>query len=1084
MKKFPRLYSLSTLGIRQHQEFDYLLHGFRTDFVGDSGCGKSMIADLIQLVFVGSEMFASGTDSMDKREVDGMVLRSHGTRGTDMGYVLLNIEIDPNQYVAIGAYLESTTRQSRSFIIQSHYDENELQPLSRSLGVSDILCGDQIPTMEMLKEALEIKGFILHDYPKRKKFHAYISKHKLLSIDLSQSSQVLKDYATIIQSFSRGKTLDISDSASLKRFLFGNEKAKEITQKYKKAVEELQVVLKEHAQNRDEIRIATQKHGALKALRTLKDRLDKDEEDFYIKQYAFANQEVGESQDILKKSLLDFNSAKNVLETLRQIIENELESSEDNFNKLSLHVEDAKNNYNKSLIQYQQLLPYLKLVEHYTCSDTELINIYSEYQKNKQYYQIISEVNMALKKDNLVELLNNYIHYNQVSDILDAISEDQHNKKLQQLEKEKLLDFADLNNEGALGYWAIQNYQSHSLEVESLLMRFKDLPVLAPAEGHNKYVPNPELLIREIGILEKVKDGFWISLGNIKQYIPYVKKRLFSATNTDELKTSLISLSKNLKTEVTQLTQDILRLKLLKDCITSIGAFSTYLDISNRDSVFVNFELEPDLDIPRHEFEGGLALLKESVEIELAYKQTEKIWSSSTLSLKDYETSILSLKNSNIRIQGLLESNVSIFGEGLEVAFADLGLKEINQNEDLKDLKFTFETTEFKEKWAEMMINSNAPQLNVQGINQIYQNYEKNKEFSRLAFVEARLVLEREPDISIYCNQNIEKPIEEENRYKLSKSLYKERFIDVVGQYAEGESYRFESTQNYLELCTTILPDAFLEERIDEETSIEVIWDYLSKINDKNKNLNNRKLVKIRDILDEVGDEVSKREDTVRQIHNFLDNGDREITGGHRASLRTNHQHCYPKGWIDTYIDKLKSENTLFSTGETLNEILNDSVSLEEKMVNAFYAFGGHRGAKPKVEDLLNPNSYFNLSFQMESHASGKKNIGSTGQVYAAIALLCIARLSLVNKSSINKTPPRGIRFMPIDEAEGLGSNFDLLYDIAREFDYQILTMGIKPLGRFREGEQYIYMLSNNKEVTEDVNYQPFAVFCEADQKF
>lgn len=29
---------------------------------------------------------------------------------------------------------------------------------------------------------------------------------------------------------------------------------------------------------------------------------------------------------------------------------------------------------------------------------------------------------------------------------------------------------------------------------------------------------------------------------------------------------------------------------------------------------------------------------------------------------------------------------------------------------------------------------------------------------------------------------------------------------------------------------------------------------------------------------------------------------------------------------------------------------------------------------------------------------------------------------------------------MPIDEAEGLGSNFDLLSDIAEKYDYQILT--------------------------------------------
>ena len=45
MKNYPRIYSLSTLGLIHHYENDYLFHNMRTDFVGDSGSGKSIIAD-------------------------------------------------------------------------------------------------------------------------------------------------------------------------------------------------------------------------------------------------------------------------------------------------------------------------------------------------------------------------------------------------------------------------------------------------------------------------------------------------------------------------------------------------------------------------------------------------------------------------------------------------------------------------------------------------------------------------------------------------------------------------------------------------------------------------------------------------------------------------------------------------------------------------------------------------------------------------------------------------------------------------------------------------------------------------------
>ena len=61
MKNYPRIYSLSTLGLIHHYENDYLFHNMRTDFVGDSGSGKSIIADLLQLIFAGSEMFESAT---------------------------------------------------------------------------------------------------------------------------------------------------------------------------------------------------------------------------------------------------------------------------------------------------------------------------------------------------------------------------------------------------------------------------------------------------------------------------------------------------------------------------------------------------------------------------------------------------------------------------------------------------------------------------------------------------------------------------------------------------------------------------------------------------------------------------------------------------------------------------------------------------------------------------------------------------------------------------------------------------------------------------------------------------------------
>lgn len=138
------------------------------------------------------------------------------------------------------------------------------------------------------------------------------------------------------------------------------------------------------------------------------------------------------------------------------------------------------------------------------------------------------------------------------------------------------------------------------------------------------------------------------------------------------------------------------------------------------------------------------------------------------------------------------------------------------------------------------------------------------------------------------------------------------------------------------------------------------------------------------------------------------------------------------------------------------------------------------KGTRPNISQLLNPKSYYDLSFTIES--KNGKNAGSTSQTYSAIALLCIARLSLIEneKTGSRKIRP-GIRFMPIDEAEGLGSNFDMLDDIAKDNDYQLLSLSISP-NKVDVNSQNIYLLQNNLGVSDRVNYPPVAIFGDSNE--
>jgi ABC-type dipeptide/oligopeptide/nickel transport system ATPase component len=1080
MKKFPRLHSLTTLGIRQHQEFDYMFHGFRTDFVGDSGCGKSMIADLIQLVFVGSEQFRSATESVDKREVDGMVLKTAESRGTDIAYILVNIEINECKYVVVGAYLDSSSRTTKSFVIQADWDEEALMPMPRAISVEDIYIKDQIPTLEGFKQEMEDNGFVYQGFSQRKKFHAYLYKHQLLSIDLSQSNQVLKDYAVIIQSFSRGKGLNIGESGSLKSFLFGDEKAKEITDKYKKAVEELQITLKEYSQNRKDIELVRTKHQALKIVRGFKDALDAAEVNWLERNCAYLHQQERENYTSFYENAKDYIDGIFILKVVYEILQKEIEREFDTLTTLRNREIVTKEVNRIKLVEYLKWEPVKNIRQELKCGLGEIKDIYYSYHKEKQRSDLIQKVEKELHEQKLTDTLLDFDEFHEITDLVTEIDSRLASTMIKLNQKQGFLTFTDIKNKGTLGNWAIKNYKPYSREVESILMFYKALGVEAPLDKAVQYLVTPTKLLQDDVVFEKENEGFWITAGELRQYIPYVGQQLFTTENEGKLEEILASFSGDLTVEIQSLFTREKLLQFLKKFVLKTSGFSEYLLIEKTAKTFENIE---SLNISKSDFERGMALQEKSELLETEMESAEQALKASLQSLSDYKRLIGTFKMKATELKNSLygEPSGTILKNIYEI-FNNLSQRDKDQSQHESFCYLRYSNTSEKEQWLEKIVNDNIEKIEPMAIGKQFDGYEKAKSEKEVGYKQARFVMGREPDISLWKSGIIDNPIEEEKIYVVSKRVYESKFGDIVSEFASGDAYKFKDNYNFLELCTAILPEAFLEEQIQQDTSIEVIEQFFMRINEKNKNLNTRKLQKIREILDEVSDEVNKRHDTIRQIHNFLNHKEREITGGHRAALHYEVNSDYPKGWIDSYIDKLEQENTLFAVGETLEDLLRDSVSLEEKMINAFHAFGGHKGVKPKVEDLLNPNSYFKLNFRIESHATKRSNSGSTGQTYAAIALLCIARLSLVNKSSFNKNPPKGIRFMPIDEAEGLGSNFDMLYEIAGEFDYQIITMSINPLGKFKEGAQYIYMLSNNKEVPEDVNYPPLGIFCDADQ--
>ena len=70
-----------------------------------------------------------------------------------------------------------------------------------------------------------------------------------------------------------------------------------------------------------------------------------------------------------------------------------------------------------------------------------------------------------------------------------------------------------------------------------------------------------------------------------------------------------------------------------------------------------------------------------------------------------------------------------------------------------------------------------------------------------------------------------------------------------------------------------------------------------------------------------------------------------------------------------------------------------------------------------------------------------------------------------------------GIRIMPIDEAEGLGSNYEMLHELAKKEQYQIVTMSIETAGDINDEGQYIYIMHDNKDANGLTYVPPLGIF-------
>jgi hypothetical protein len=1081
MKNYPRIYSLSTLGLRQHQEFDYNFHSFRTDFIGESGSGKSMIADLLQLILVGSEAFISATEALGgKRTPDGMVLKTQDGRGTEIGYAFLNIQIAWDEYVVIGTYIESSSNTTEVFVIQQGYDENVLIPLNEPLSYKNFLSDSKVPPLDELKAALEIQGLVCKSWRHKKGYHKFLSRHNILTIDLSASDRILKDYAAIIQSFSRGKFLDTQKGDALKIFLYGEEAAKRIYQKYQQTVAEMQTSFNEHIRNKQEIDLVTQKQKKLSHLLKRESEMLRLKHEWLFNKvqytYQLEKQLFEEVQSLHDSSFAHYQS----LGVIQQLLTIKLNGMEVEFETKKSRVNAAKSKVDMLRSDQEKLNKgqgWLNLLQ------IGLDQLYDRYIHDKALYEMkttLLHIDRVLQAAGALPFFNAIAVKENKAALIDFLDNEKFACLDQLQEKNALLKFWRLNDKGSLSSWALSLQRTFTLEEESLIMYFKELMTSKPSvlrKGVTRYISSPDMLIRDIKFLETDDNGGWLHYNGISEYIPWVKSPLFTDKNLQQLERFFESEAANLERDIKALSEKTEIITKLKEIVIRERNFDIYLDaigrrqeaMSLRESDLIKLS-EDELKTYIHVCERKEELLNDFLIADEEYNTANEEWYKIKMVNND-------LQDLNKKLGMIITSN-GWTGKLLEIhdALKPTLVVIEDTSQQLKYLGESYERAPNVVHFIRDQIENHRSQLNTFGLQKVWDEWKGATEKRKHAWKMYDDTYSQQPDAALFENVIADAGNEKEIRYESEREYFQNLYNEMVGDFLPNDAYRLKDFFDTVELGTALLPGAFREVSATSDNMIEMIDTYLKKINDKNKELNRRKIQKIKDILDDVSDEISDRITIAKQIDQFLNHEDKEITGGHRVRLTVELSREYPKNWIELFQSKLESEPDY-----GINDEVAEGVSLEEKIISVFqFCTTGNIG-RPKIEKLLNPNAYLELFFSMKS-SNGQLNKGSNGQSYAGIALLCIARLSVIGAINSNKLQP-GIRFMPIDEAEGLGSNYDMLYNIAKAHDYQIISLSINPLGKFNDGEQYLYMLHKNMNSSEDVNNPPIGIFCEADIK-
>jgi exonuclease SbcC len=1088
MKNFPRIHSISTVGIRQHNNADYNLHEIRTDFTGNNGLGKSILADLLQLIFVPlREEWRPGTEGIEDRKIENIPLKKDWITH---GFAFLNIEKKEKEYLTIGVYIPRTSRLPvRPFIVQGGDDFESrgvvLIPFKHILESSDFV-GDDMRIFELQPLARHLYNkykIHLKDFYQRNQIDEYFEllfRNKLLPVDLTKEAN-LKSFAKVLQSFSRAKTLDTKKSKSLQDFLFEDNEEIEINFNDKKEV------LAQHIKNYHnadlEIRTLVQKQERLSKLKVTFEKCNKSKVEYltnnaqlcFIKM-STATKEYNENEGKQAKSLQEYTNAKSNYEI--QCIESyrKMLFQREICNEIRLRLEDlqtgaGKKNLDELKRKRQNLQSFIDRLE-------ELIEVVNEYKTLGGVQKVYKEQeNLKESVKKLTSLVNHSIYPEfKTSRWNESYKEayEFYNGRLQSIDQnlESLKEVQllyDGANPNSLFNWAVKQNKELSAEEETILQKFKEIYVtkVSPFAGLRQSLNPADLLTS----YSKDGDGIWLNLGPLSEYLPLVSKRMFNKKTS--LSQAIEKKKEEIQGEITILEREKNQIRNLNQALINLGFNEDYLNIHKDREKLLRLPIDKRLSEYNVEF------------IETNYDDFSKI----KIQREAYgalDEEITKIIQDSAKIADQLKSNDEALAELLTEEFHELK-GEVTQpfdkiEFDLKQsLNILIEDRDQKKK------DINAAERYRRNIKSkrdeqqaIYKECQfksssllGTKKIAEVGFGTAKQQLETETDLKfdnilVLGELNDVMIAELKTQCEKGQRAFELEYSSVANSFEESQSDR-RNPELYREDGIPYYSFKTLVDVLCGKIGLDGLANELTQLNENLKSLGELQLKILTEVFTQVEKQYRQYATTILNLNFFFEKNKVSDTYNFKIEFE-------PRKDINIdWIEKMKNKARVHKYGADLftkvDDLPSDHNSPENLIRNIARQFYSAVDADPTK--LLDPKFYFTLKVRMEDE-EGETNTASGGQAYTALALLCIGRLSIVQK---DQAQHQGVKFIIIEELSNIDdTNFNIFPEIAKQFGYQLITMTPKPFGSYNDEEWYLHMLIKGKK-DKYRNYTPMSFF-------